>query len=184
MSILSRNKLLAAGSTLVAFALIFYAAEYRQYIYARVWHFSHGNSVHFGDRSLELSGQWWAKKPDDINRVYVLRAVKAESFVVPRIHVDPLSAGEVADNADELLRLSNRIVALEDANPQREWTHSVISFRAKSATWYCIKYTQTILGQTIATSLTCNTPKVPYTLSYSGPPEFEQEAESIISTFQ
>jgi hypothetical protein len=185
MPFFSRKRLLVAGSTVVAFTLMFYAAQYRQYAYARAWHFSHGDSIRFGDRTLALPGQWWAKKSNGINRVYILRAVKAEDFLTPKIDVSPaIGGGEAADNSDELLRLANRTVALDDANPQQEWKHSVISFRAKSATWCCIKYTQTILGQTIATSLTCNTPNVPYTLSYQGPPEFENEATSIISTFQ
>lgn len=184
MRLLTRRVLTVVVLTLLLLAIALFSAQYRQYAYAKVWHCLHGSSITFGVYKIGVPGLWWAEGKDNAGRIEVVRAFKTTAFSEPKIEVSPATPGQVADNEIEQLRLVTAVVSLRSRDPLPGWTHSLMTLQAKNSRWYCMKDEQTILGYRIFTSLTCNSPRIPYTLYYNGPAEQEKEAKSIFRTLQ
>ena len=160
-----------------------FAVQYRRYAYAILWHCVHKSSIRFGMQRIEVPKLWWVAKTDNYGRISIVRAYSAP-LNEPEIEVGPTSPGVMAKSDAEQLRLANAVVSGMNLDPQAGWTHSVVILGAKSSMWYCIRDTMAILGRNVFTSLECNSPQVPYSLHYQGPPEQEKEAKSIFATFQ
>ncbi len=186
MKLFTRRTLISVCLIVVFLILVFYAARYRKYAYAQVWHFRHGDTVKFGAYSLELPKRWWVLKNEFAGwtSISIPRACKSTDIYEPEITVMPTTGGEVTENDVEQSRQTSSMVSRMNVNPVLGWTHSVTNIQARSSTWYCIRDTMTIFGQHVSTTLTCNAARIPYELYYTGPPEQEQEAISIFENFQ
>jgi len=184
MNFFTRGRIFASGVICLVSLGAFFAVQYRQYAYAMIWHHSHSAKIKFGEHEIEIPRLWWAGKFDNYGQISILRASRSSVFFEPKIEVSPATVGQVADSDEEQLHLASKVVASENSNAQAGWTFSVTRLQAKSSTWYCIRDAQAIFGSHVFTNLTCNAPRIRYTLNYQGPPKQEKEAESIFATFR
>ena len=178
------RKTLSAVVIIVMLIVVYKATQYRSYVYARVWHYNHGDRVSIGEHEIELPGLWWAEKINNAGWISIMRASKSTAFVESKILVSTAISGVAAENDDEQLRLVSKVVSGINHGPQPGWTYSVMTLQAKNSIWYCIRSTEVVLGQHISTGLNCNSSRIPYSLMFGGPPEQENEAKQIIATFQ
>lgn len=184
MNLLTRRSLSVIASLVLVAAIAVFAAQYRRYAYAAVWHHRHNSSIRFGEHEIQITRLWWPVKPDNYGRISILRASKSSVLLEPEIEVVPAIPGQVAESDDQQSSLANKVVAAGRPDPQSGWTFSVTTLQSKDSTWYCLRDAVLILGKEAFTMLTCNASRVPFTLNYKGPPEQEREAESIFATFQ
>ena len=192
MKLFTRRTLISFCLIVVFLILVFYAARYRKYAYAQVWHFRHGDTVKFGAYSLELPKQWWVLKNEFAGwtTISIPRACKSTEAYEPEIKVEATMGGETTDNDDEQYRQISSMVSSINHGPHSELDHlvtqtqTVTNFRSKNSTWYCMRETMIVFSQHTDTTLSCNAARIPYELYYTGPPEQEQEAISIFETFQ
>jgi hypothetical protein len=176
--------LAAVGLIIVISIFVLFASQYREYAFAQVWHYRHGDSVKFGMNEIEIPRLWWVTKNDNAGRISIQRACKSTAYIDSEIEVAPVGPGEVAENDDEQSRLEHAVVLRNNRDSQTGWTYSSISLKARGSVWYCTKDQQTVLGRSFATDLLCHAPRIPYSLHYQGPPDQEGEAKLIFASSQ
>ena len=163
-----------------AFSLV----RYRRYAYAKTWHLFHRANFRFGGHEIQITEPWWVTDVDRSGQILIHRAFRSEVLTEPEIVVGPASPGTVAEDDGEQSRIANSAVSTLGNAPQPGWNHKVLAIQAQEATFFCIETDQTILDIQVSTSLTCNAARFPYSLSYQGPPEWKNEAESIFETLR
>jgi hypothetical protein len=184
MNILSRRFLSLFAMIALISSIGIFAAQYRRYGYAILWHCVHRSTIGFGEHKIQIPELWWATKADNYGKISISRAYRSAIISEPQIEVGPSTPGELTDSDGEQSRIADAVVSDMNRNPKLGWTHSVMVLRANESTWYCTRADQTILGKDVFTTLQCNAPRIPYSFYYGGPPEQEKEAESIFITFQ
>lgn len=183
MKLFAHRMLFRVGLIALASITVLFAVRYRRFAYAMTWHCFNKASIRFGGHEVEISKLWWAAKIDRWGRISIFRAYKGSFLSEAKIEVSPASPGVVTEDDVEQSRVAHAFVSSMSRDPAPGWTYSVAILRAKSSTWYCIRNDEAIWEHHVFTILTCNAPRIPYSLYYQGPPEQEKEAESIFASF-
>ena len=76
------------------------------------------------------------------------------------------------------------LIAARNNNPVPGMSSSLIILDAKPFVLYCEKIDTKILGLDATNHLSCEAAKVSYIFIYDGPPNYEKEAESILSSLE
>ncbi len=179
-----RKTLVSLCMVVVILTLGVFAFRYRQYAQAAAWHCSHSANLNFGAHGINIPRLWWVAKTDNAGRVSIRRASKSSASIEPEIEIAPVIPGDLPEDDSGLSRLEEAIVSERKRDSTAGWTYSSVSLKAQASVWHCIEDQQTILGSDFSTGLICNAPRIPYSLTYDGPPELEGEAELIFASFQ
>ena len=166
---------------LASIIVFFFAFRYRGFAYAITWHCFHQAVVRFGGHEVDIPRLWWVANTDRWGRTSIVRDYGGPSEA--EIEVSPAGPEVVAADDVEQSRMAQALASLMGRDPGPGWAISVVTLRAKNSTWYCEGEDATALGRHVFSTLTCNAPRIPYSLKYHGPPEKEKEAESIFASF-
>jgi hypothetical protein len=149
------------------------------YFVALGWHLRHGNHTVIRGYRVSVPLLWWREDYYGGN-IGLIRAV-------PRYPLDEIETGAI-----EWYPVANsQLVATEDQalhTAQRDASHpifadkpgdviSVVPLRRAEATMYCVREEISYFS-----ALDCHLAGAPVVFRYSGDPEFEKDAESILSS--
>lgn len=187
---LNVSALLRKRGTKFAVGILFLAVvcglvwiRYRQYAYAAVWHYEHGDFVEIDGHRLRLPQFWWRVDAHAYNTLLVVRAYPAMTVVKPELTISPIMPGEISTSEQGELNITEEIVRSRNQDPAAGQS-SLVTLKTSSFTFYCKKEDAGTGGLTIYTNLNCHAANFPYSLTYDGPPKQEKEAELILSTFE
>jgi hypothetical protein len=158
--------------------------RYRPYISASIWHRLHGNYAQIGGHRVRVPKLWWRADDAAYNTPLLLRALPSTNFARPQIVVNSAITGEVRGSDQEELESTERSITLQKKAQSSGTSVSLVVINAKAFTLYCHKEEAAPMGIKLYSHLTCHAAAVPYTWIYQGPPMFEGEAESILSTVE
>lgn len=158
--------------------------EYSPYELALAWHCMHGNYAQIGGYRVRLPLLWRKVNIDSYHTSSLVRACSIRTFLKPKIMVEPMLAGTMRDTDLETLQSIQGLTAIPNSASPFKASSSLAILKPHPFTLYCnVKEylpPHTVLG----TNLFCAAPKVPYSFTYDGPPRYEKEAESILTSIE
>lgn len=179
-----RRKLLIASITVVLTLAVTFGVRYRLYAFTIIWHCFHQNTEEIGGHRLKFPILWWQEKNEDYDTFSFERASPSNTFPNPEIVVRPALSGVIPDTNQQVLKSIQILIAARNSHPVPGTSSSLIILNANSFSLYCEKIDTKIVGMDAANTLFCETARVPYIFTYDGPPNYEQEAESILLTLE
>jgi hypothetical protein len=108
----------------------------------------------------------------------------ANGLLEPKIVISPAFPGEVRGTDQEELKSATIAISLKNRKSIHGTTWSLVTLNARQFTLYCQRLDSAPFGIHLFINLYCGVATVPYSFSYNGPPTYEKEAESILSTLE
>ena len=178
-----RTILVLLCTTCVVLCACLALRRYHSYVSAKRWHFIEGNKVPIGAYKIRLPQLWWRTDDAAYDTLLFLRVTDSNTSLGPQIVVAPAIIGEVRGTEQEELKTTEHLITVDDKGDMGR-SASLVVLKTKAFTLYCEKKEASPMGEKLYSHLTCHAAAVPYTFIYQGPPMFETEAESILSTLQ
>jgi len=171
---------------MVAFVLLIgiLCVKYYRYAYIVTSHCMHGDFAEIAGYRVRLPYLWWKGDSQTRDKYLLLRACPSNTFSRPELEVNPSIPGDVMDTDQEELKSTQAMISGLNYNGIEGWSHSLVTLTSRPFTLYCIRGDETIFGTKVFSNLTCFAAKLPYWFNYSGPPAYEKEAESILSSLE
>jgi hypothetical protein len=159
-------------------------ANYRRYVYAVAWHYEHGNYTEIGGHRIRIPILWWKEDAHAYDTTLLVRAYPAGATDKPEVVASPAIPGEIRDTDQEELKSRRADISSRNGNSNSRTSPSLVVLNARQFTLYCKRDDFVLSGIDLYSTLYCHAVRVPYTLTYDGPPTQEKEAEAILSTLE
>jgi Zn-dependent protease len=157
-------------------------------ISALVWHFRHGDSMQLANYSIKVPLHWSAEYRG-VDYVSLTRISALDSRLTPRISIMPPDPDDgdgppIAMKSDQELLHATRQEISEMNKNAKGLSATFVLLKASRLSFYCVRMNVASGASGAYVALNCRTPISTNYFFYDGPPDYEPEAETILSSIQ
>jgi len=180
------HKLIVASIAAVALVAGLLCVQYYLYAYAMAWHCLHGSYAEAGGHRLRLPISWWKQGTGSYDTYLLVRASPYVGSPESQIVVSPAGPGEIWKTNGEELQATQTMISTMNSHRHSDMVQSsfLVVLNSKRFTLYCRREESELQGIDILSHVSCDASGVPYSYTFDGPPAYEKEAESILSTLE